>query len=129
MAGRNGVGDDLSRYTSDDWTGEYSRISVDLQDGDEARAIAVAAEAENDDVEVIESLGYITVRCPDRLVIRQEAVEEALGRPWNPRDLQALLSAYAGNITSAGQDGLWVLEWLGRDSKPGGTGQDREASV
>ncbi|MEW6471059.1 MAG: MmoB/DmpM family protein [Actinomycetota bacterium] len=105
---------------------------MDLQDGDEARAIAAAAEAENEDVEVTESLGYITVRCPNRLVIRQEAVEEALGRPWNPRDLQALLSAYAGNITSAGQNGRWVLEWLGRDQKPeatSDTSDSREASV
>jgi hypothetical protein len=105
---------DTSKYSSGQWTGVFSKISVDLQDGEEARAIAVAAEADNDGVEVIESPGYITVRCPDRLVIRQQAVEDVLGRPWNPRDLQALLSAYAGNITSAGQNGLWVLEWLGK---------------
>lgn len=89
-----------------------ARISLDLQDGDEARAVAEAAVADNEGVEVVEMPGYITLRCLDRMVINQEAVEEALGRPWNPRDLQSLLSAYAGTITSSGQDGRWVLEWL-----------------
>lgn len=105
---------DAARYSSGQWTGHYSRISVDLQDGEEARAFAAAAEEENEDVEMIESPGYITVTCPDRMVVHQETVEGILGRPWNPRDLQGLLSAYAGNITSSGQDGVWTLEWLGR---------------
>jgi phenol hydroxylase P2 protein len=111
------VEEDLSRYWSGTWTGDYSPISMDIQDGEDARAIAEAALAENEDAEMTENLGYITIRCPNRLVIRQEAVEEILGRAWNPRDLQALLSAYAGNITSSGQNGLWVLEWIGKDQK------------
>ena len=121
--------DDLSKYSSGGWTGEYTKISMDLQDGEEARAIAEAAQAENADVEVLESLGYITVRCPNRLEIRQEAVEEVLGRPWNPRDLQSLLSAYAGNITSAGQNGLWVLEWFGANQRVPADAIDREVST
>lgn len=93
-------------------TGHAARISLDLMDGEEARAVAEAARADNVGVEVVEMPGYITLRCLDRMVINQETVEEMLGRPWNPRDLQGLLSAYAGTITSSGQDGRWVLEWL-----------------
>jgi phenol hydroxylase P2 protein len=105
--------DDLSKYTTGAWTGDYGKIFIDIQDGEEAQAIAEAAQVDNPEVEIIENLGYLTIRCPKRLVIRQESVEEVLGRPWNPRDLQQLLSAYAGNFTSAGQNGQWVLEWLG----------------
>jgi phenol hydroxylase P2 protein len=108
--------DDLSKYTTGAWTGHFANISIDLQDCDEARAVADAVVARNDDVEVLDQLpGLLTVRCPNRMVIRQDDVEEALGAAWNPRDLQALLTAYAGNITSSGQDGLWVLEWLGQE--------------
>lgn len=107
---------DYSKYTTGSWTGEYSKISVDLQDGDDARAIAEAARVDNEDAEVIEHFGYLTIRSPRRLVIRQATVEEILGRSWNPTDLQLILSAYAGYITSSGQNGEWVLEWL-RDKR------------
>lgn len=120
--------DDLAKYTTGAWTGHFANISIDLQDCDEARAVAEAVAAENDDVEVLDQLpGLLTIRCPNRMVIRQADVEAALGGPWNPRDFQALLTAYAGNITSSGQNGLWVLEWLGQDAYGSSSGVNEKA--
>ena len=68
--------------------------------GEVAEAVAEAARLDNPDreVTVVDHNAYVRVQCTDECVIRRETMEEALGRPFQMRELEVNLASFAGQI-------------------------------
>lgn len=92
---------------------ERGDLRLELMAGEEAQAIAEAVQALLPEAEVEEYPGLLVIRAPAhaRMVIERDRVEEALGRPFNLRDIQTLMAAYYGFWRETSSD-RWVLEWL-----------------
>jgi len=86
-------------------------LRIELMDGEEARAIVAAIEAQHDDATVEELPGLITVSAHGSIAIDRDRVEEELGRPFNLRDIQGILAAYCGFWKQSSTE-RWVLEWV-----------------
>jgi hypothetical protein len=54
--------------------------------------------------------GILQIEAEGRLAFTCEAVSEILGRPWDTRELQIIMAAYAGNIDQMDEDGV-ILSW------------------
>jgi hypothetical protein len=61
--------------------------------------------------------GLLSISAPGRLELDCSAVSEALGRPWDTRQLQVILSNYVGFIARMDEAGV-AVEW--RDREDGG---------
>jgi toluene monooxygenase system protein D len=53
------------------------------------------------EVTVEDHVAYVRVHCADECVIRRSTVEEALGRPFEMRELEVNLASFAGQIETA----------------------------
>jgi phenol/toluene 2-monooxygenase (NADH) P2/A2 len=85
-------------------------VGVDLQDSEDTRALVEAIEADNPDVTVSRIPGVVKVQSPGQLVIRQESVEQRLGRPWETHEFQLNIVSYVGNIARWEDDEI-VIKW------------------
>ncbi len=77
-----------------------NRVGPVLRAGDLAQAVICAAEEDNPDKEISieDKVAYIRVMADDELIIRQQTLEECLGRPIDIRELEVDLSSFAGQI-------------------------------
>ena len=85
-------------------------VGVDLQDSEDTRAIVDALEADNRDLTIRRIPGLVKVTSPTDLVIRQQSVEERLGRPWETGEFQLSIVSYVGNIVKWEDDEI-VIRW------------------
>ncbi len=71
-----------------------------IRAGDVARAVAEAAEIDNPDKEIIvtDRLAYLRIQTEEEMVLKQDTIEEMLGRPFKMMDLEINLSSFAGQI-------------------------------
>lgn len=91
-----------------------SLVGIEIMAGEECEAIIEAALESNPATQVERNPGIARLDAPDRLVIRRAAVEEYLGRDWDTRDLNQVVSAYHGYFTQWDQDYV-VLSWDAED--------------
>jgi phenol/toluene 2-monooxygenase (NADH) P2/A2 len=87
-----------------------SVVGIEMMAGEECDAIVDAVTAEFPAASVVEMPGMILLDVPDRLVVRAAAVAEQLGREWDTRDLNQVVSAYRGYWTRWDEDRV-VLSW------------------
>jgi phenol/toluene 2-monooxygenase (NADH) P2/A2 len=85
-------------------------VGVDLQDNEDARSLVEAIEADNPDVEIKHIPGVIRISTAGQLVIRQESVQERLGRDWETHEFQLSIVSYFGNIAEWDDDKI-VIKW------------------
>jgi phenol/toluene 2-monooxygenase (NADH) P2/A2 len=85
-------------------------VGVDLQDNEDARSLVEAIEADNSDVEIKHIPGVIRISTAGQLVIRQESVQERLGRDWETHEFQLSIVSYFGNIAEWDDDKI-VIKW------------------
>lgn len=73
-----------------------------MRAGDLAMAIIEAAKIDNPGKEVFvdDKRAYIRIHTEHEMVLRQETIEEELGRPFKMNDLEVDLSSFAGQIES-----------------------------
>ena len=73
-----------------------------MRAGDLAMAIIEAAKVDNPGKEVFvdDKRGYIRIHTEQEMILRQETIEEELGRPFKMNDLEVDLSSFAGQIES-----------------------------
>ena len=79
-----------------------------LEVNDVARAIIAAIREANSEVTVVDRGAYLRVLVPGRCVVRRDAIERALGRPFRlPADLEIVMPSFKGSITIDDDEVTW----------------------
>jgi hypothetical protein len=88
-----------------------AQARLELMGGEDADAIAdaVLKRTPNAVVEVLP--GQLNIAAPGRLDFECSDVSEALGRPWDTRELQVIIANYAGYIIRMDESGV-TLSWI-----------------
>ncbi len=84
-------------------------VSITLQNNDDARPIIEAIEKDNPEATVNIYPAMVKIDCEGRLIIKQETVEELLGREWDVQELHLSLVSIAGNVDE--EDDYFELSW------------------
>ena len=73
-----------------------------MRAGDLAMAVIEAARVYNPGKEIFveDKRAYIRIHAEQEMILRQETIEEELGRPFKINDLEVDLSSFAGQIES-----------------------------
>lgn len=85
------------------------KVSITLQNNDDARPIIQAIEEDNPNATVNVFPAMVKIDCPGKLVIRRGSVEEKLGRKWDVQELHLSLVSIAGEVDE--DDDYFILEW------------------
>ncbi|GJF06067.1 MULTISPECIES: MmoB/DmpM family protein [Pseudonocardia] len=91
--------------------------------GDEVELVVAAIEDDNPDteIEVTDRGAYVRVEASDRLRVTQESLRRHLGPTFEIRQLQTMLSAFSGRISTTSEEIVW--EWgAGRRERLARTG-------
>jgi phenol hydroxylase P2 protein len=83
--------------------------SITLMQNDEARPVIDAIIADNPGVRVLNMPGTVKLDCDGRIVVNRVSVEERLGKPWSPQEIQLVLVSMAGNLDE--DDDQFTLSW------------------
>ncbi len=82
-----------------------------LEAGEIADAVVAAIREHNQGVTVRDRGAYIRVLVPGRCIVRRDAIERALGRPFQlPGDLERLMPSFQGRLTITDDQ----IEWSWR---------------
>ena len=93
----------MPNSTDSEWVGPV------LMAGPVADAMIAAIQARNPDVEITPRGSYYRVRAPKRCTLLRSDVEGNLGRSVEfPRDLELVLSSFAGRLTMSPHRAEWV---------------------
>lgn len=86
-------------------------------DADIIDAVIAAAERDNPDREVVveDRGGYVRVHAPGRFRLTRKSMEEMLGRPFEMRELEPSLSAFAGHLQTGDDEWVWTLHTAARE--------------
>lgn len=73
-----------------------------MRAGDLAMAVIEAARVDNPGKEILveDKRAYIRIHAEQEMILRQQTIEEELGRPFKMNDLEVDLSSFAGQIES-----------------------------
>lgn len=76
-----------------------------MRAGDLAQAVIEAARVDNPGKEIFvdDKRAYIRIHAEQEMILRQQTIEEELGRPFRMNDLEVDLSSFAGQIESQDQ--------------------------
>jgi phenol/toluene 2-monooxygenase (NADH) P2/A2 len=85
-------------------------VGVEIMAGEECDALIEAASKDNRGLHCLEFPSFVRVECPGRLVFNRTTVEECLGRAWNTKDLNQVVSAFHGYFTEWDEDRV-ILSW------------------
>ncbi|MCG8503373.1 MAG: MmoB/DmpM family protein [Sphingomonadales bacterium] len=84
-------------------------VSITLQNTDDARPIIEAIQEDNPEAVINAYPAMVKIDAPGRLVVRQDTVEEKLGRDWDVQELHLSLISLAGEVDE--EDEYFALEW------------------
>ena len=93
---------------------ERSIVGIEIMAGEECDAIVDAVRDLVPDASVVQMPGMVQLDVPHRMVIHASAVAEYLGREWDTRDLNQVVSAYRGYWARWDSDQV-VLSWNADD--------------
>lgn len=80
-----------------------------LQATEDGRAIAEAIRQDNEGVLITNKPAMIQIERAKEIVVKASTVSEALGRVWNPEELQLVLISIAGQIDET--DDEFIVYW------------------
>lgn len=77
-----------------------NKVGPVMRQGDLAKAVAEAAEADNPGkaIQVEDKVAYVRVQTDNEMILRRQTIEEMLGRPFSMMELEVDLSSFAGRI-------------------------------
>lgn len=79
-----------------------------IEAGDLGAAVVAAIREDNPGAAVRDRGAYLRVEAPGRCVLRREAVERILGRPFRlPGDLELVMPSFAGRFTVGDDEAVW----------------------
>jgi hypothetical protein len=82
-----------------------------LEPGATTSLLLIAIALENPGCEIVDRGGYVRVRVPRRCVLTRAAAERALRGPFRlPRDLEAIMPAFAGELHVDEERAVWQSE-------------------
>ncbi len=84
-------------------------VSITLQNNDDARPIIEAIEKDNPKATINLYPAMVKIDCDGRLIVKQETVEELLGREWDVQELHLSIISIAGNVDE--EDDYFELSW------------------
>ena len=80
-----------------------------LHAGPVAEAVVAAIRALNADVSVLNRGAYLRVSAAGRCRVTREAIEREIGATFElPRDLEAVMSSFAGRLTVDEGEAVWT---------------------
>lgn len=85
------------------------KVSITLQNNDDARSIIEAIEKDNPEAVATFFPAMVKIDCAGRLIVKQETVEELIGRDWDVQELHLSLISIAGNVDE--EDEYFELSW------------------
>jgi phenol/toluene 2-monooxygenase (NADH) P2/A2 len=91
-----------------------SVVGIEMMGGEECDAIVAAVCQDVPDASVVHMPGMVLLDVPDRMVIHASVVSDFLGRDWDSRDLNQVVSAYRGYFTRWDDEQV-VLSWDAED--------------
>lgn len=82
-----------------------------LRMNDDMDAIIGAIRADNPgkEIEVVDRAAYVRVQAENELKVTRATLEEYLGREFEMRELETMLSSFAGRIDSGSDAIRWYL--------------------
>lgn len=86
-----------------------STVFIALQANEDTRPIIEAIEDDNPHAIVHRQPAMVKIDAPGRLVIRREAIEEKIGRPYDLQELHINLITLGGNVSE--DDDSLTLSW------------------
>ena len=80
-----------------------NRVGPILRGGEVAQAAIIAVENDNPGkaVRVEDRNAYVRIECEDECVLTRASMEEALGRPFQMRELEINLGSFSGQIDTS----------------------------
>ncbi|SEP89167.1 toluene 4-monooxygenase protein D [Solimonas aquatica] len=71
-----------------------------MRQGALARAVFEAAEVDNPDRKILmeDKVAYVRIQTEDEMILRQETIEEMLGKPFKLNQLEVDMASFAGRI-------------------------------
>ena len=84
-------------------------VSITLQNNDDARLIIEAIAEDNPEAVVNQYPAMVKIDCPGKLIVKQETVEEELGRDWDVQEIHLSVISLAGNVDE--EDDYFELSW------------------
>lgn len=84
-------------------------VSITLQNNDDARPIIEAIEKDNPDATVNIFPAMVKIDCMGRLIVKQETVEEIIGREWDVQELLLSIVSMSGTVDE--EDDYFELSW------------------
>lgn len=89
---------------------EKKRVGIDLQEGEEAEAVAAAVSETYSNATVRRMPGLIRIEVPGQLSIQREAVQKHLRRDWDTQDLNLFMVTFYGEIEDWDEDHI-IIGW------------------
>lgn len=80
-----------------------------LQATEDGRAIAEAIKEDNEGVIITNKPAMIQIERPERITIKASTVSQALGRDWDPEELQLVLISLGGQVEET--DDEFIVYW------------------
>lgn len=71
-----------------------------MRQGALAQAVFEAAEVDNPGKEILleDKIAYLRIQTEDEMILRQETIQEMLGRPFKLNQLEVDMASFAGQI-------------------------------
>lgn len=71
-----------------------------MRQGELAQAVLEAAQADNPGKKIIvdDKVAYLRIQTEDEMILRQQTIEEMLGRPFNLNQLEVDLASFSGRV-------------------------------
>jgi len=88
-----------------------------LRMSDDIEAIIAAIEEDNPgaQIEVIDRGAYVRIQAEQRLKVTRASIEKYIGRSFEMRQLEPMMSAFAGRIDTTSDAVVWSFK---REEKP-----------
>ncbi len=81
-----------------------------MSEGIEAIIAAIEEDNPGTEIEVIDRGAYVRIQAQQRMKVTRASIERHLGRPFEMRQLEPMMSAFAGRIETTSDAILWSFK-------------------
>jgi toluene monooxygenase system protein D len=81
-----------------------------MSEGIEAIIAAIEEDNPGTEIEVIDRGAYIRIQAQQRMKVTRASIERHIGRPFEMRQLEPMMSAFAGRIETTSDAILWSFK-------------------
>jgi toluene monooxygenase system protein D len=81
-----------------------------MSEGIEAIIAAIEEDNPGTEIEVIDRGAYVRIQAQQRMKVTRASIERHIGRPFEMRQLEPMMSAFAGRIETTSEAILWSFK-------------------